>query len=317
MASPVNFQCYKQRLISPIILRQRISPQIHVIFPAIRSSSSSSSPSSSNPKPSLLKTTCITLAATAALFSASLYIVSKPALTKPDESSLERHLEETDSTDLEALLSLAKLKFESNKRDQSIELINRLVQIDPENERKWSGMKARILSYNGETELAIKAFEEILVKDPFRVDAYHYLVMECYDSKPKLAEIEKRIENAIRRSEKTAKEVRGLRMLTAQIRVIEGKPLEAIRICDDVVKEDGGRDFRVYLFQGLVYSLMKNGDEAAKRFEKAGRLLMVDPYVMNANKGSEWRVIVDYDDVYCYLNTFAKLLIASALEKFN
>ncbi|KAJ4869042.1 Tetratricopeptide repeat (TPR)-like superfamily protein [Raphanus sativus] len=144
--------------------------------------------------------------------------------------------------------------------------------------------------------------------------------MELYNSKPKLTELETRINEAIRRCKKT-KEVCGLRMLIAQIKVVEGNTLEAIRICEKVVKDDP-KDFRVYLFQGLVYSLMKKGDEAAKQFEHVARLLLDDPYIVtatvnNAKKVSEWRVIVGYDSVYCYLTTFAKLLIVSALEKFS
>lgn len=235
-----------------------------------------------------------------------------------NEASLEKRLE-TESNDVEALLSLAKIKFDSDKHDQAVEIVNRLIEIEPD-ENRWPAMKARILSYHGQSESAIKAFEEILLKDPNRVDAYHYLVMELYNSKPRLTELETRINEAIRRCKKT-KEVCGFRMLLAQIKVVEGNTLEAIRICEKVVKDDP-KDFRVYLFQGLVYSLMKKGDEAAKQFEHVARLLLDDPYIVtatvnNAKKVSEWRVIVGYDSVYCYLTTFAKLLIVSALEKFS
>lgn len=298
----------------PLFPRDLTKSTSSVRFPVIRASSSSSP---SNPKPSLLKTTCITLTAAAALFAAS-YLVSKRAATIPvtitaEEATLEKHLE-TESNDVEALLSLTKIKFESKKYDQAIEFLHRLIEIDPD-EQKWAVMKARILAFNMESESAIKAFEEILQKDPNRVDAYHYLVVEYYDSKPKLAELEKRINEAIERckkgKKKKTKEIRGLRMLVALIKVMEGNPVEAIRISEELAKDDP-EDFRTYMFQGLVYTLMKKEDEAAKQFEQCALILPENhPYRENGDNVSEWSLIVDYDDIVCYLITFTKLTVAS------
>ncbi|CAA7033636.1 unnamed protein product [Microthlaspi erraticum] len=322
MASPAKFHCSRPTFHLQINLRRSSPDRLsfplfsrdlpkspRVRFPVVRASSPPS-----NPKPSLLKTTCITLTAAAALFSASFYFASKPPAISPEEATLEKHLE-TESNDVEALLSLTKIKFESKKYDQAIAILNRMIEIDPD-EQDWPVMKARILSCNGESESAITAFEEILAKDPNRVEAYHYLVMECYDSIPKLTELEKKISDAIGRCKKKTKEIRDFRLLIAQIKVIEGNSVEAIRICEELVKDDP-KDFRMYLFQGLMYTLMKNEDEAAKQYEQGAMFLPEDhPFRdFENNSESEWRVIVAYDSVFCYLCTFTKLLVASSFGK--
>jgi len=334
MASPATFQFSRTKLNLQINLVERKSPSklsfpllfrdqaksTPIRFPVIRASSSSSA---SNHKPSLLKTTFISITAAAALFSASFYFVNKRAAMTPVavvETTLEKHLE-TQSNDVNALSLLTEIKFKSDKHEQAIVFLDRLIEIEPY-ERKWPAMKARILSYHGKSESAIEAFEEILEKDPIRVDAYHYLVMEYYNSKPKLTEIEKRINKVIRRckKEKKTKEILGFRMLIAQIRFIEGKSVEAIRICEELVKEDPN-DFTIYLFQGVVYTLMNKGEEAAKQFEHVARVIPRNhpsrETAARTTNSNEWRVIVAYDNVYCYLSTFARLSMASLFNKFG
>ncbi|KAG7576613.1 Tetratricopeptide repeat [Arabidopsis thaliana x Arabidopsis arenosa] len=330
MASPANFQLSRPKfnlqinlerksplnLSFPLLFRDQ-AKSTSTRFPTIRASSSSSP---SNHKPSLLKTTFISLTAAAALFSASFYFVYKPAATTPVavvEETVEKHLEIL-SNDVKALSLLTEIKYKSDRHEEAIEVLDRLIKIEPD-ERKWPAMKARILSYHGKSELAIEAFEGILEKDPIRVDAYHYLVMEYYDSKPKLTELEKRINKVIRRckKEKKTKEIRGFRMLIAQIKVIEGDSVEAIRICDELVKDDP-EDFTIYLFQGIVYILMNKEEEAAKQFEQVSRVMpMNHPSRETATTSKQWRVIVAYDNVYCYLLTFARLSMPSLFSKFG
>ncbi|VVB12970.1 unnamed protein product [Arabis nemorensis] len=121
---------------------------------------------------------------------------------------------------------------------------------------------------------AAKGFEEILTKDPLRVEAYHGLVMAYSDSESKLSELEVRINVAIEKCKKEdkRKEFRDFMLLIAQIKVIEGNPVEAIRVYQELVKDEP-RDFRPYLCQGLIYTLMKKKDEAEKQFEQFRRLV--------------------------------------------
>ncbi|CAN8259951.1 unnamed protein product [Cochlearia groenlandica] len=326
MATPAKFRCPKptlhlkislqrssNRSLSFTLLTRDVAKSTPVRFPVIRASSTPS-----NPKPSLLKTTCVTLTAAAALFSASFYLRSRPAVISPEEATLETHLV-TESNELEALLSLTKVKFESKKYDQAIETLNRMIEMDP-NEQEWPVMKARILSCNNESESAIEAFEEILAKDPNRFETYHYLVMEYYDSIPKLKELEKKINDAIEicKKEKKNKEIRDYGLLIAQIRIIEGKSDEAIKICEELM-EDDPNDFKVYMVQGMMYSLMNKEDEAAKKFEQCAMILPENHPMREYGNDSEsaWSVVEAYDSVFCYLCTFAKLSVASLFNKFG
>ncbi|KAF8118930.1 hypothetical protein N665_0002s0230 [Sinapis alba] len=271
---------------------------------AIRASSSSSSP-----KPSFLKTTCVTLTTAAALFSASLHLTVKPATATPiappaseesietdqisssQEVALEKHLA-SNPNDLEALQSLMKIKLQSKNLDQSLEILNRLISLDPE-EQEWQILKAQVQTYGGDFDSATKGFEEILAKDPLRVEAYHGLVMAYSDSESKLSELEGRISEAIEKCKKEdkKKDFRDFMLLIAQIRVMEGNPSEALRVYQELVKDEP-RDFRPYLCQGLIYTLMKKKDEAEKQFEQFRRLVpenhpykeYFDSNMLNTNK---------------------------------
>ncbi|KAL0709022.1 hypothetical protein Bca4012_016000 [Brassica carinata] len=263
---------------------------------------------SSSPKPSFLKTTCVTLTTAAALFSASLHLSVKPATAAPiapttasetdqispslqEAASLEKHLA-SNPNDIEALQSLMKIKLQSKNLDQSLEILNRLISLDPE-EQEWRILKAQVQTYGGDFDSATRGFEEILARDPLRVEAYHGLVMAYSDSEPKLSELEGRIGEAIERCRKEdkKKDFRDFMLLIAQIRVMEGNPGEALRVYQELVKDEP-RDFRPYLCQGLIYTLLKRKDEAEKQFEQFRKLVpenhpykeYFDSNMLNTNK---------------------------------
>ncbi|KAJ4908892.1 Tetratricopeptide repeat (TPR)-like superfamily protein [Raphanus sativus] len=311
MASLAKFHCSNQ----PFHLKlnngqSRFQPKptsyrIHQKPPPSRAIRASSS---SKPKPSLLKTTCVTLTTAAALLSASLHLSSvKPAVAAPpiaptaseasssietdQEAALEKHLA-ANPNDLEALQSLMKIKLQSKNLDQSVEILNRLISLDPE-EQEWRILKAQVQTYGGDFDSATKGFEEVLAKDPLRVEAYHGLVMAYSESESKLSELEGRIGEAIERCKKEdrKKDFRDFMLLIAQIRVMEGNPSEALRVYQELVKDEP-RDFRPYLCQGLIYTLLKKKDEAEKQFEQFRKLVpenhpykeYFDSNMLNTNK---------------------------------
>ncbi|KAL1209973.1 protein SLOW GREEN 1 [Cardamine amara subsp. amara] len=256
------------------------------------SSSKSQEPLKSLPS-RLLKSTCITFTAAAALFLVNLQLKSPPAIAAPitatasvesfkqrngdvsleeEERSLEEHLA-SHPDDVEALRSLMEVRIKSRKLLEAIELIDRLIELEPE-EKEWPILKANIFSYSGDLESAKTGFEEILAKDPLRVEAYHGLVMAYSDSGTDLNAVEKRIEEAMVKckKEKNLKDLRDFKLLVAQIRVIEGKHNEALKLYEELVKEEP-RDFRPYLCQGIIYTVLKKKDEAEKQFEKFRRLV--------------------------------------------
>ncbi|XVF08031.1 hypothetical protein REPUB_Repub06bG0190300 [Reevesia pubescens] len=264
---------------------------------ASSSSSSSSTPFHETPKPfifetltPILRNTCITITAAAALFFTRFH--QKPALAaaptatptvetaskdtnislEEQEKAIEEHLSQNPN-DVEALRSLMEVKIKSKKLQQAIEVIDRLIELEPE-DTEWPMLKAQIHSYGGDFELAKNEFEEILAKDPVRVEAFHGLVMAYSESGQKLKELEKRIEGAMEKckKEKKNKDFRDFKLLIAQIRVIEGNHSEALKVYEGLVKEEP-RDFRPYLCMGIIYSLLKKKDDAEKQFDKFRKLV--------------------------------------------
>ncbi|GAB4856768.1 hypothetical protein Ancab_014686 [Ancistrocladus abbreviatus] len=257
-----------------------------------------------NPKPcksvnplsalSLLKTPfCIAVAAAALFFSRfsqkPLLALAVPISTAPamettandgvSEEEREKALEEdvaSNPDDLQALKALMEAKIKNKKLQEAIDVATRLIEVEP-NEVEWQVLKAHMYTYTGETELAKMGFEEILDKDPLCPQAYHGLVMAVSQSESEgneLGEVLKRIEGAMEKckKEKWTDTVRDFKLLIAQVRVIEGKYMEALKIYQELVREDDS-DFRPYLCQGIVYTLLGKKDEAEKQMEKYKKLV--------------------------------------------
>lgn len=253
---------------------------------------------SNNPNPAkpvleslnpVLKTACVTLSAAAALFLFRLHL--KPAVAAPvtpptvetvnesteksikkEESTIEEHLSRYPE-DVESLRSLMEEKIKNRKLQEAIEIIDRLIELEPD-EKEWPLLKANLHSYSGEFELAKEEFEDILEKDPIRVEAYHGLVMAGAESGDELKGVLERIKAAMERcrKEKKSSEVRDFKLLIAQVKVIEGNYGEALKVYDELVKEEP-RDFRPYLCQGIIYTLLRKNDEAEKKFKQYRRLV--------------------------------------------
>lgn len=191
------------------------------------------------------------------------------------------------NNDVEALKSLMETKIKSRKLQEAVSVIERLIQIEP-NEPEWPVLKCHLYSYMGESELAKAGFEEILRADPYRVEAYHGLVMAVSQSDETGEELDKvvqKIEGAMEqcKKEKKKEDLRDFKLLIAQIRVIEGNYADALKVYQDLVKEEP-RDFRPYLCQGIIYTLLKKKDEAEKQFQKYKRLVPKEhPYAQYFN----------------------------------
>ncbi|XP_043694146.1 protein SLOW GREEN 1, chloroplastic-like [Telopea speciosissima] len=241
------------------------------------------------PLASLVKTTCIALAATALFFNR----FSKPSFAVPvaqptvestkdtseseydeeKERTLEEYLE-SNPDDVKALRSLMEAKIKGRKFQEATSVIDRLVEIEP-TEREWPLLKAYIQNYSGDVELAKLGFEEIISKDPLCVEAYHGLVMAASQSESgELGDVLKRIESAMEKckKEKRKEDFRDFKLLVAQIKVIEGNYTDALKVYQELVKEEP-RDFRPYLCQGIIYTLLQKKDEAEKQFQKYRRLI--------------------------------------------
>ncbi|XP_008788995.2 protein SLOW GREEN 1, chloroplastic-like [Phoenix dactylifera] len=250
---------------------------------------------------SLLRPAGVALAAAAALLLARLHgpapaaaasplpaavqpetLPSSPASADPEtlaEAEEERTLEEyldSHPDDVRSLRALMELKVKSQKLPEAIDIVDRLVALEP-GEKDLPLLKAHLQSYSGDAETAKQGFEEILQQDPFCVEAYHGLVMvasQSEESDEELDGILKRVEEAMEmcKKEKKKEELRDFELLVAQIRVTKGKYEEALKLYEELVKEEPG-DFRPYLCQGIIYTLLRKKDAAEKQFQKYQRLV--------------------------------------------
>lgn len=167
------------------------------------------------------------------------------------------------------------MKVKSKQLPEAIRIVDKLIELEP-GEHDLLLLKSHLLSYSGDLEAAKSGFEEILKKNPYIVEAYHGLVQlasQCGDDS-ELSGIIKRVESTMVVCEKENKkeELKDFKLLVAQIKVIDGEYVEALEIYKELVKEEP-RDFRPYLCQGIIYTLMKKKDEAEKHFEKYRKLV--------------------------------------------
>lgn len=188
------------------------------------------------------------------------------------ERKLEEHLD-SHPEDRRSLRALMELKVKAGKFQDAIAAVDRLIQLEP-GENDLPLLKAHIQSYSGDAESARQGFEDLLAEDPLLVEAYHGLVMVQREAEGELNGILKRIESALETCKKLKRkeDVRDFKLLIAQIKVIEDKYDQALKIYQELVKEEP-RDFRPYLCQGIIYTLLRKKEEAEKQFEKYRRLV--------------------------------------------
>ncbi|XP_039135867.1 protein SLOW GREEN 1, chloroplastic-like, partial [Dioscorea cayenensis subsp. rotundata] len=248
-------------------------------------------PSNPSPTTTLSESLIPSAAAAAALALAALLCRPlKPALaaapisqseTLPESltddekvRALEDHLA-SDPDDIKALRSLLELKVKANLLPDAIAIIDRLIALEPD-DKDLPLLMAHLHSHAGDPEAANQLFEDILSKNPFLVEAYHGLVMVAYEyeSGAELEVVLKRVERAIEMCKKEGRkdDLRDFRLLVAQIRVVEGKYDDALKVYERMVAEEP-RDFRPYLCQGIIYSMLKKNDEAEKQFSKYRKLV--------------------------------------------
>ncbi|KZV51779.1 hypothetical protein F511_11467 [Dorcoceras hygrometricum] len=276
-------------------------PPLPRLFHAtIRASESRSPGDHRNPIPGIpldsiwspIKATLVTTVTAAALFFSHFHFVVKPAVSAPvfppptaeseavsdEERERERSIEEhllSNPYDIDGLKDLMEIKIKSKKIPEGIEILDKLIDLQPD-ENEWPMLKAHLYAYSGDTESAKNGFTELLNKDPFSVEAYHGLVTVASqdESSEELENIEKKVEDAMKLCKKENKktDVRDFKLLLAQIRVLEGRYETALKTYQELVKEEP-RDFRPYLCQGIIYTLLRKNSEAEKNFEKYRRLV--------------------------------------------
>ncbi|CAM6025231.1 unnamed protein product, partial [Sphagnum balticum] len=179
---------------------------------------------------------------------------------------LERHPE-----DLKALEGLMYVRLRKGDVKAALKILEKLLELRPAH-LPWQLIRAQSLDFVGDLDEARQAFQAILEKNPLSARALQGLAIvmsKTGEEKESLEMLKKAVDAALKAER--PKEAINVRMLLAQMHTMQGNLKEALDEYQDVVKVDP-TDFRPYLCQGLVYSILGKTEEAEKQFSKYWQL---------------------------------------------
>ncbi|CAO2828240.1 unnamed protein product [Amaranthus hypochondriacus] len=182
------------------------------------------------------------------------------------EDEMYVKLVEQEPRNVEALKVLVTVKMRLGKTKEAVKYVERLIDIEPQ-EVEWRLLQALCYEMLGNLSKAKKLFNEILNKRPLLLRALHGLAMVMHKNNEGAAVFDmlnQALELAIR--EKRVTEERNIKILIAQMHLVKGNFDEALNKYGDLIKENP-RDFRPYLCQGIIYSLLDKRKEADEQFE--------------------------------------------------
>ncbi|KAH1132658.1 hypothetical protein AAZX31_05G034800 [Glycine max] len=205
-------------------------------------------------------------------------VESNTAFTEEEAKRLLEERLSTNPCDTNALHMLMEVKIRVHKMEEPFRVLDHLIELEPE-ELEWLLLKANMHIYNNNHTNMRKLFEEILKKDLLREEVFHGLVMATLRSNELLKGLLKRVEeaNKVCKKQKRDSDVRDFRLLIAQVKVMKGDFSKALKAYQELVKDEP-RDFRPYLCQGIIYTILRKKDEADKQFNKFCRLVPKDRY---------------------------------------
>ncbi|KAL4195510.1 hypothetical protein AMTRI_Chr05g73670 [Amborella trichopoda] len=208
-----------------------------------------------------------------------------PSMVEPIKTNAQAPLEETidfekgnfddelyvdilrrNPQDVEALKVLLYGKMREGKTKEAIKYVERLIEVEP-GEVEWRLIQALSYELMGQLSKAKRLFKEILEENPLLLRALHglALVLHRKGEGPAASEmLDKALVQA--RRENRVTEERNIKILIAQMHVVKGELEEGLKKFQDLVNEDP-RDFRPYLCQGIIYSLLDKKKEAEEQFE--------------------------------------------------
>ncbi|KAF6171001.1 hypothetical protein GIB67_028562 [Kingdonia uniflora] len=170
---------------------------------------------------------------------------------KSDDEEMWLKLLEKNPSDVEALKVVLYGKMRRGKTKESIEYVERLIDIEPD-EVEWRLLQALAYEMVGYLSKAKRLFKDILKERPLLLRALHGLVLVMHKNHEGPAAFEmlnKALEVACR--EKRVTEERNIRILIAQMLVVKGDLEEGLKKFQDLVN-DNPRDFRPYLCQAIT-----------------------------------------------------------------
>ncbi|THU48748.1 hypothetical protein C4D60_Mb06t02290 [Musa balbisiana] len=183
-----------------------------------------------------------------------------------DEVEMYARVLQKNPKDVEALKVVLYGKLKKGKREEAVRLVERLIELEPD-EVEWRLLQGLCYELMGKLDKAKRLFKDILKERPLLIRALHGLALAMHKSRESAAAFEmlhKALDLAHRENRVT--DERNIKILIAQMHAIMGDLEGASQHFQDLVNEDP-RDFRPYLCQGVIYSLLDKKKEADEQFE--------------------------------------------------
>ncbi|KAK7410849.1 hypothetical protein VNO78_02000 [Psophocarpus tetragonolobus] len=192
----------------------------------------------------------------------------KPAEDKSEEEVEEmwERVLENDPKNVDALKVVLYGKIRRGKSKEAVKFVEDLIAAEP-NEVEWRLLLALCYETMGRLSKAKRLYKEILKKRPLLVRALHGLAMAMHKNHegPAIFEMLTNAQELASREYKVTEE-RNIRILIAQMHVVQGNLEEALKRFQELIDQNP-RDFRPYICQGIIYSLLGKSEEAAQQFE--------------------------------------------------
>lgn len=185
---------------------------------------------------------------------------------KSEDEEMYVKLVDENPRNVEALKMVFHEKLRRGKNKEALKYVKRLIDLQPD-EVEWRLLEALCYEMIGKLSKAKGLFNDILTERPLFLRALHGLAMVMHKNREGAAVFEmlsKALEVA--RREKRVIEERNIKILIAQMHVVKGELEEGLKNFQVLIDENP-RDFRPYLCQGIIYSLMDKKEEAEEQFE--------------------------------------------------
>ncbi|KAK7316993.1 hypothetical protein RJT34_00861 [Clitoria ternatea] len=214
---------------------------------------------------------------------------------------------EKDPGNVESLKVVLYGKIRRGKSKEAVKFVEDLIAKEP-NEVEWRLLLALCYERMGHFTTAKRLYREILQQMPLLVRALHGLAMvmrKNHEGRAVFDMLNKARELASR--EYKVNEERNIRILIAQMHVLQGNFEEALKRFQDLIDENP-RDFRPYLCQGIIYSLLDKDEEASQRFETYQALVpeefpqraFLDDVALEAKRTSQEGYLKEFRDQFSY-----------------
>ncbi|CAJ1974606.1 unnamed protein product [Sphenostylis stenocarpa] len=191
---------------------------------------------------------------------------------KSEEEKLEEEEEmwekvlEKDPRNVDALKVVLYGKIRRGKSKEAVKFVEDLIAAEPK-EVEWRLLLALCYETMGQLSKAKRLFREILKRKPLLLRALHGLAMAMHKNRegPAIFEMLNKAQELASRENRVTEE-RNIRILIAQMHAVQGNLEEGLQRFQELIDQNP-RDFRPYICQGIIYSLLGKNEEAAKQFE--------------------------------------------------